>query len=282
MLFELATEAGEAVFESLDREFAAVRAGPDQPAPGEGEGFIGEDVGTRVVAEAVLSQLGQFDVGEDTAAPGLIDEGLPVSGGRFPFAGAGVAAGSALERLEAFGTARDGRESRLVVAGGGRMLTGVFGGAGRLERVTRAVIADRGEMGGEGDEREDVPGVVAEHGTDVGRVAAALEAEVPLGDLCGWTVILTFESEQLAFDHRQAVGFDDAFEEPPVGMEQVQVGERAEGGPLAREYVAGFERGDIERLAVVAHQGARAGELTRDAAEEAVFVWGPGRRNCRR
>lgn len=172
----------------------------------------------------MFGQFRQFHVRQHPPAPRLIDERLPAFGRRLPLARPDMAASSVFERLQSLRPANPPLETGRVVARGCRVVAGVLGRARRLERVRRRVFHHRREVRRKRNQRQDVPRVVAKYRADVRGVAAALEAEVPFGHFRRRTVVLAFEPEQFALDHRQTVGFDHAAEQPPVRVQQVEVG----------------------------------------------------------
>src|SRR5690606_23266181 len=98
-------------------------------------------------------------------------------------------------------------------------------------------------------------------------VAGALEAKVTLRDFPRRAIRLAFETKELLVDQRQTVRRNAPPEEAAVRMEQVEMGQAAERRALAREDVARFEKGEVERLAVVAYERAGTGELLGEPAQ---------------
>ncbi len=268
-------EPGLALEEGGERSVGAGGARRQEAAPDEGEHLVGGGEGGGRIAELMFEQLGEFDEGGDAAGAWFAGERSPGAGGVFELSEPAVEAGEVVHGLEAFDAAEAAGEGLFVVTDGAGQVSRVLRGAGRLEGKLGA-IADSAEVGGEGDEGEDIPGVVAEDGQNVGGVGSPLEAEVAFGDLGGGTVVLPFEAEEAYLHLGQAVRGEGAAKEPAVGVEEVEMGKGTEGGPFAGEDVPGFEEWEVERFAVVADEGAGGFEFAGEAAEEAAFELGIG------
>lgn len=192
------------MLESIGAYFAAGRAGADESATDEVEGFFDEGERGGVVAATVFEDLGELDVGTDAAIAGLFEQGLPAACGVVVGAEASVAPGHALEEIGAGGATVGFFKGARVVLGGEAVVAGVFGCAGGLEGGPIAGAVG-GESGGEGNEGEDVPGVVAEDGGDMRGVATALEGEVACRDFGRRTVVFAFETQEVDFDLGEAM-----------------------------------------------------------------------------
>src|SRR3990172_6522484 len=157
-ILDLPPEALAAVLQGGEGELAVGGPWRHEAAGEERNRRVNQDVGVGGLPEAVLRDLRQFDVRHQTAAARFVDEGPPAGCGSLPVPGAGVAAGGPFEGFEALGAGERAGEGGVVVRGGGGVVAGILGRTGRLERVIRP-LADRGQVGRQGDQREDVPGV---------------------------------------------------------------------------------------------------------------------------
>ena len=150
-------------------------------------------------------------------------------------------------------------------AGRGEPVTGMGGGL-------RSVRVDQFRQSGrEGRQRKDVEAVMLKHIIHEPPVAAAQPVEIALRNLAAGDITLALEAEEDGFQRTEAAIGEPVAQQPPGGMEEIEMGQSGKGIGHTVHDEAGGEKIGVEGLAVEADEEPFPADEVVEVAERRPF-----------